>query len=173
MRFLLILLVAVCLTSGMAAAQSFETDVAPLIDSSCIHCHDAATETGLNLAALGHDLSNAETFRTWEKVFDRVHDGEMPPESEDRPDPRQLETALESLNRDLLAASLARQQQVGRVPARRLTKLEFGYTLRDLLLPRQQPARSVMRSRLRIFYGSSKKNGTWTWQAFSEQGIGD
>ena len=135
MRSNLVALVLACwFVTGSVSAQSFRADFAPLVESSCIHCHDADTETGLNLAALGDDLSDAETFRLWERVFDRVHDGEMPPESEDRPDPRQLEAALDSLNRDLLAASLARQQQVGRVPARRLTKLEFGYTLRDLLL---------------------------------------
>ena len=122
MKVLPILLVAFCLMSGTTLAQSFETDVAPLIESACIHCHDADTETGLNFEALGHDLSDAETFRRWEKVFDRVQDGEMPPESEDRPDPQQLKMALDSLKNDLRAASLARQQRVGRVPARRLTK---------------------------------------------------
>ena len=134
MKYLPTLLVTLCLTSGTTVAQSFSTDVAPLIEASCIHCHDADTETGLNLEGLGHDLSDTDTFRKWERVFDRVHDGEMPPESEDRPDPKQLKKALDSLKKDLRTASLARQQRVGRVPTRRLTKLEFGYTLRDLLL---------------------------------------
>lgn len=134
MKYLPTLLATFCLTSGTTFAQSFKTDTAPLIEASCIQCHDADTETGLNLEALGHDLSDTDTFRKWEKVFDRVHDDEMPPESEDRPDPKQLKKALDSLKKDLRVASLARQQRVGRVPARRLTKLEFGYTLRDLLL---------------------------------------
>jgi len=132
-RSLVFLFSSLWAMSGTAFAQSFETDVTPLIESSCIHCHDADTETGLNLAALGDDLSDAETFHSWEKVFDRIHDGEMPPDSEDRPDPQQLQKALAALKEDLHAASLARQQRTGRVPARRLTKLEFAYTLRDLL----------------------------------------
>ncbi len=121
------------MASGDAVAQTFGTDVELLIESSCLHCHDADTETGLNLEEIGGDLTDVETFRTWEKVFDRVHDGEMPPETEDRPDPQHVEKVLRALKNDLRAASLARQQRVGRVPARRLTKLEFGYTLRDLL----------------------------------------
>lgn len=130
-----ILTLASCLLnlSGVYA-QSFKADVSPLIESSCIYCHDADTETGLNLEALGHDLSDTDTFNKWERVFDRVLDGEMPPPSEDRPDPKQSKAALASLKKDLRTASLARQQRVGRVPARRLTKLEFGYTLHDLLL---------------------------------------
>jgi hypothetical protein len=119
---------------GAAVAQSVKTDVTRLIESSCISCHNADTETGLNFEALGYDLSDAKTFRKWERVFDRVRKGEMPPESEDRPDPKHLKVALASLQHDLRSASIDRQKRAGRVPARRLTKREFGYTLRDLLL---------------------------------------
>ncbi len=133
MRLLPTLIVTACLTSDTAVAQMNEA-VAPLIESSCIDCHDAATETGLNFESVGHDLTEAESFRKWERVFDRVRDGEMPPESEDRPDPKQREAALASLQKNLRSASLTRQRRVGRVPSRRLTKREFGYTLRDLLL---------------------------------------
>jgi hypothetical protein len=134
MRLLLLPLSFFCLTSPATLAQSFQTNVAPLIEASCIGCHDADTETDLNLEALGHDLADAKTFRSWENVFDRVHDGEMPPASEDRPDPKQLSVALASLKQDLRSASIEKQERIGRVPARRLTRLEFGYTLRDLLL---------------------------------------
>lgn len=117
-----------------AAAFAFESDVAPLIEASCIGCHDSGTETGLNLETLGHDLSDAEQFRTWEKIFDRVHNGEMPPAFEEQPDPAVLKKALASLEDSLRSESESQQKKRGRVPARRLTKLELGYTLRDLLL---------------------------------------
>ncbi|MEM9646142.1 MAG: DUF1592 domain-containing protein [Planctomycetota bacterium] len=126
-----ILLTTSCLS--WAAADSFHADVTPLVQSSCIACHDADTDTGLNFDALGQDLADSKTFRHWERVFDRVAKGEMPPKSEDRPDAEQVERALTSLKRDLRRASQARRSEVGRVPARRLTKLELGYTLRDLL----------------------------------------
>ena len=119
---------------GSVCAQDFESQTETLIESSCIHCHDDGTDTGLNFESLGHDLSDPVTFRMWEKVFDRTTAGEMPPESEDRPNVDELKLALDSLNKDLHAASVNQQQNAGRVPARRLTKLEFGYTLQDLLL---------------------------------------
>lgn len=122
-----------CFTST-ATAQDFKEKVAPLVAASCVHCHDAGTETDLDFESLGHDLTDPDTFRKWEAIFDRVEAGEMPPASEDRPDTEQLKTATDSLKTDLLAASLSRQKRVGRVPARRLTKFEFGNTLRDLLL---------------------------------------
>jgi hypothetical protein len=127
-------LIAFGLSLGAASAQSFKADVALLVEASCIQCHDADTDTALNFEALDIDLADPESFLKWEKVFDRVRLGEMPPAKKKRPDPKQVKMALASLKKDLRSASLTRQQRVGRVPARRLTKLEFGYTLRDLLL---------------------------------------
>ena len=135
MKYVLPLVILSCsLLTSSARGQTFKKKFQSLSKSSCIHCHDADTETGLNLDAIGDDLGDAETFRQWEKIFDRITSGEMPPESEERPNPKQLKTALAFLEKDLRASSLARQEQFGRVPARRLTKLEYGYTIRDLLL---------------------------------------
>lgn len=128
--FLSICFAVVC--ASQLKADSLDSDVATLIESSCIGCHDAGTETGLNLESLSHDLSDADAQRKWVQVFDRVAAGEMPPKSEERPNSSELEAALTSLKRDLTAVSLAKQE-LGRVPARRLTKLELGYTLQDLL----------------------------------------
>ena len=135
-RIVCVLLAGVvgCSTFAAASAETFRRNVAPLIEASCVSCHDSDTETGFNLEALGDDLTDAESFRAWEKVFDRVKDGEMPPPSEDRPAPDHLELALQSLKKSLHAASYSLQQREGRVPARRLTKLEYGWTIRDLLL---------------------------------------
>ena len=115
-------------------AQDFKASVGALVDSSCIHCHDESGDTDLDFESLGHDLGDPGTFRMWEKVFERTTSGEMPPESEDRPDAEELKRALMSLKKGLFTASDAKQKKLGRVSARRLTKLEFGYTIQDLLL---------------------------------------
>ena len=60
---------------------TFKEAVAPLIEASCMDCHDKDTDTPLNFEKLGHDLTNAATFRQWTKVFDRVLSGEMPPKN--------------------------------------------------------------------------------------------
>ena len=116
-----------------ATATEFPTHLEPLISSSCIHCHDADTNTPLNLEDPGFDLADPETFRRWERIYDRIHDGEMPPASAPAPDSAQLEAALNSLGRDLREANRKAQRQNGRVPLRRLTRLEYEYTLHDLL----------------------------------------
>jgi hypothetical protein len=117
---------------GFASAQSFESEVAPLVETSCLQCHGARTVTPLNLSQLGFDLTDAETVRAWTKVYERVEKGEMPPASARRPDTAVVETALGSLKAALVDANrTARGGQ--RTPLRRLTRLEYGYTLEDLL----------------------------------------
>jgi hypothetical protein len=115
------------------STQSFRDAMEPLLNSSCVDCHEGDNETGLDLSELGSDLSEKTTFAQWERIFKRVSAGEMPPKSEDRPDPNDLNTGMTALKAALHLQSLRRQNVSGRVTARRLTKREFGNTLRDLL----------------------------------------
>jgi len=114
-----IILVLTLSLASATHAQDFKSDTATLIESSCIHCHDEGTDTDLNFESLGHDLSDPDTFRMWEKVFDRTSAGEMPPESEDRPDADELKTASADKARIRLHAarpSSDRQQRHQRHP---------------------------------------------------------
>lgn len=124
----------IALGEDIASDEALRAKVSPLIESACIHCHDSSTETSLDLTELEFAVDDPQRFEKWEQVYDRVNSGEMPPESEERPAPRELKSAMEALQTALHAESLRKQQLSGRVNARRLTKLELGYTLRDLLL---------------------------------------
>ncbi len=132
MKIQSILIFAICCSTSTVVAQSITSDVERLIESSCISCHDTETETELNLERIGRDLSDGDTFRVWERIYDRVVSGEMPPESEPRPDETVRITSLASLKSALvLASQSARGDQ--RASLRRLTRLEYGYTIQDLL----------------------------------------
>ena len=129
-----IIVIALLLLIGLPAhGQAFKAAVSPLVEASCIDCHDADTDTQLNFEKIGHDLSDAATFRQWVKIFDRVQKGEMPPKKKKRPDPVLKNKALTALEADLRTANLKQQAAQGRVAARRLTRLEFEYTLQDIL----------------------------------------
>ena len=116
--------------AGVASAQSLEADVTPLVEAACLRCHGDRTVTPLNLARLGFDLTDRETFKAWEKVFERVEKGEMPPATAPQPDGAVVETALGSLNSALVDANLAARGGQ-RTALRRLTRLEYRYTLQD------------------------------------------
>ena len=127
-----VLLVSLWVASGVASAQSFEAAVTPLVEASCLTCHGDRTVTPLNLARLGFELTDHETFRAWEKVYQRLQKGEMPPPAAPRPDAAVVETALGSLKRALVDANLAARGNQ-RTSLRRLTRLEYAYTIQDLL----------------------------------------
>ncbi|MEL6105848.1 MAG: DUF1592 domain-containing protein [Planctomycetota bacterium] len=132
-----------CVSGEAIAEGQRPLAVARLIESACNGCHDDETDTGLNFDNLSDDLSDGHSFRVWRKVFDRVIANEMPPTTEARPDPAVVQKALTVLEARLLEADRARQAIEGRVPARRLTKREFGWSLRDLLSIAGDPANSL------------------------------
>ena len=76
MKGLQTLVLLLCLAVPLhAQPEEFVTAMQPLIDAACIQCHDENTETRLNFAALGDELSDAETFRVWESIYYRIERG--------------------------------------------------------------------------------------------------
>lgn len=128
----------VCIALVGAVFQSigfsaFATDLDTLIQSSCLDCHDANTETRLDFTTLGKDFEKAESFRKWVRVFDRIKSGEMPPPEETQPSKAARTKALSFLQIELQQANRRSQKTIGRVPSRRLARMEYEHTLHDLL----------------------------------------
>jgi hypothetical protein len=113
-------------------AESFKAEVLPFIEAKCMKCHGTDTQTPLDMTKLGHDLSDRDTFATWVRIFERVHDREMPPKSEPRIRRSELEKVLVTMKSLLVEANIASRGQQ-RTSLRRLTRLEYAYTVSDLL----------------------------------------
>jgi hypothetical protein len=118
---------------SMTNVCGFESEIAALIENHCSDCHDADTKTSLDLEKLGFNLDNEQTFKAWEKVFDRVSKGEMPPPDKRQPDSATRDSALAALRQSLAESNAKTQARSGRVPVRRLTRTEYEYTMHDLL----------------------------------------
>ncbi|HIF79595.1 MAG TPA: hypothetical protein EYQ05_03295, partial [Gammaproteobacteria bacterium] len=82
---------------AMLSASEPPSAVTELISSSCLDCHDSETETRLDFDALKYQMDDTENFRIWERVFDQVDSGAMPPKKKSRPDPELRKRALRSL----------------------------------------------------------------------------
>jgi len=97
--------------------------------SYCNDCHSGgASEGGLSLDKLGADLSDTATFARWERIFDRVSDGEMPPKDEIQP----TGVHRSEFNR-ILGASLKQAHATNKATVlRRLNRREYQNTLNDL-----------------------------------------
>jgi len=115
-------------------ASGSEQAVQAFLQKHCMACHDAdARKGGLDLQALSKKLDQRETFGTWVKIHDRLRDGEMPPPKRTQPEAAERSALMSLLEKDLTSADLARQKTEGRAQLRRLNRVEFENTLRDLL----------------------------------------
>ena len=71
---------------------SFTKEIAPLISKYCASCHSGEKpKGGLNLAAFKNENAALNQWSIWEKVAQRVRDGEMPPKR--KPQPTAVEKA--------------------------------------------------------------------------------
>src|SRR5579862_4237740 len=139
MRFRLVtpLFFAAACAAGAApdlTSKGFAKVVTPLFEEHCYGCHGDGEHKGdLALDKLPLDFSTPEKLRAWIGVVDKMDSGEMPPKKKPRPAPAQLGMASGWLHAALFAADLRRQQTEGRVVSRRLNRVEFENTVRDLL----------------------------------------
>ena len=104
------------------------------LDTHCVECHDADVKKGgLNLADLDFDFEKPDHFALWQRVYERVESGEMPPEKKPRPEAATVTTFLKSLGDPLLMVDRNDIATRGRVRSRRLTRVEYEHSLHDLL----------------------------------------
>ncbi|WP_345685255.1 DUF1592 domain-containing protein [Novipirellula caenicola] len=105
-----------------------------MLENSCVDCHaDESGEGGFDAAALGSDLADPKTLATWQRVFDRVESGEMPPSDAEELDPVDRKRFLDATDQWITSTQLSEFAKFGRVQARRLTTLQLERTLHELL----------------------------------------
>jgi mono/diheme cytochrome c family protein len=127
MRFALFLVPTLTFAAQPKAVTSF-------LDQHCFECHDADVKKGgLDLTSLKFDLKDPQLFEKWVKVHDSVADGEMPPKKKPRPEAKLADTFLEALDSQLRDTSAAQTAAQGRTLVRRLNRIEYENTVRDLL----------------------------------------
>ncbi len=121
---------------GQPAEQNpaFESAAAPLLKKSCIGCHNEALTSGnLNLKPFLAASSLTEGREGWERILQKVKDGEMPPKGVPRPPAEQIENLSKFLDSEFARQDQSVKPDPGRVTARRLNRSEYTNTIRDLL----------------------------------------
>jgi mono/diheme cytochrome c family protein/PAS domain-containing protein len=112
------------------AEQYFRDKVTPFINSYCIACHQnrRPTRAGVNFSPALKDPGHAAFTEQWKKGAARVKAHDMPPKGARQPD---------DADRQMFAGWLGKLKYLspkdpGPFIIRRLTKTEYGNTLRDL-----------------------------------------
>ncbi len=138
-RFKLIAVLTAALSGWWALhpqTQNVNSAMAPraFLAANCFACHNSTNKkAGLDLTALKDDYTDATTFATWVKVYDRVYENEMPPKQAPQPDASARVGFLKTLAQPMIAADAARIRREGRAVWRRMNRYEYENTLRDLL----------------------------------------
>lgn len=119
------------ITLAPAALHASRASAKVFFGNNCVGCHGAKTQMGglrvdqLSLRDIGPDQRSVLV-----RVFDRVRTGEMPPKKAVQPTPAARRAFLRELENALTASEA---NPSGRTTIRRMNRVEYEQTLRDLL----------------------------------------
>lgn len=139
------IIAALTVIVALFGGQAFAADktVSRFVERYCVDCHSGdGAEAGFRLDALAgsyarqsvdRSLASAATFDAWAMVHRRIAKGEMPPEESEQPEAKEKAAFLTTLGKALAEADRKRQQQFGRRELRRLSRVEYANSLKDIL----------------------------------------
>ena len=121
---------------------TFEKNIQPFFANHCYECHNEERRTAnLDLGMFDTAASLTQDRAKLKRILERLSAGEMPPAQMPRPKPEELGPVIEWLAHQLGGTEARNDknepQQVetsaGRVTVRRLNRIEYDNTVRDLL----------------------------------------
>ncbi len=126
--------------SAEIPTPDFTGDVKPLLDSYCFKCHgNGKKKGGLALDAFASLEVAVQDQKTWGHVLETLRVGDMPPDDEKQPSLEEREKIMTWIDRVVFAVDPSNPDP-GRVTIRRLNRVEYNNTIRDLVGVDFQPA---------------------------------
>ena len=124
-----------------ATTAAFQEQVAPFLTQHCLACHnDNIKSADLNLTEYLDASAAAQHPEIWDKVHEKLATGKMPPPGLPAPGKTEVAAVTDWIGSLLTEAGFRRDADPGRVMARRLNRVEYNNTIRDLLGVSAQPA---------------------------------
>ena len=124
-----------------APMSEFPSVVTPFTQKYCLNCHGSEKpEAGISFAKFVDEKTMLKDRRTWQRAFEMVTSGEMPPRDEPQPTADEKAKLLEYLDEKLHRIDCSQVSDPGRVTVRRLNRAEYNNTIRDLMGVTFRPA---------------------------------
>jgi mono/diheme cytochrome c family protein len=115
------------------AGRRYEEQVRPFLVRHCGECHGKERPKGdFRLDRLSPDFADPAARERWRSVREQLDAGAMPPRAKARPPEKEVRAVSRWIGGRLEAAA-ARRAAEGRVVLRRLNRVEYENTVRDLL----------------------------------------
>lgn len=121
--------------------QAFEQRIRPVLTKYCFDCHagdGAEAEVHLDRYENVEQMHHARP--AWLRVRDKVVSGEMPPEEAEQPSAEDRKLLADAIDEVLSRIDCDKEARPGRVTIRRLNRVEYRHTVRDLLGVDYEPA---------------------------------
>ncbi len=130
-----LLLVALTANPGEKDTSDFSQNGALFLEQYCFSCHAGDQPAAeLSLDSFTDDHSLIENRDIWERILDMLTTGQMPPSDSDRFPPMEAsESFVAHIEAIFEHADRMAKPNPGRVTVRRLNKVEYRNTVRDLL----------------------------------------
>lgn len=114
-------------------SKTYAGEALPLVKKYCADCHsDESKEGELDLEQFATLADVRKKPPVWQRVAEMLDHGEMPPKDADQPTAAERQTLRAWVGKYLDAEARADAGDPGRVVLRRLSNVEYTYTLRDL-----------------------------------------
>jgi len=130
-------------TQPQATADEYQQQVLPVVSSRCMSCHNDRTRAGtLSLEAFKDPSAALAQPAVWHRVLDKLSTGAMPPPPAAPLAQSELDGIANWVHKLPAPAAVAAVApgSAGRVTARRLNRVEYNNTIRDLLGVAARPA---------------------------------
>ncbi len=116
-----------------ARASEFEARIKPLLSEHCYDCHgDGAKKGSVTLDQFKSEEEVLNSPELWARVLKNVRAGLMPPEKKPRLSTEETEALVTFIKRSALKID-PEHPDPGRVTIRRLNRVEYKNTIRDLM----------------------------------------
>src|SRR6185436_10348475 len=125
--------------SNQSSSISFAKEIKPLLQKYCYACHGEKKKGDLDLRIYTDQKSVAQSQAVFEKVMKNLQAHEMPPENKPQPTPAERELITRWVT-DLFFPCDCQHPDPGRVTIRRLNRVEYNNTIRDLVGVNFRPA---------------------------------
>jgi hypothetical protein len=125
--------------SSQSSHISFAKEIKPLLQKYCYTCHGEKKKGDLDLRIYTDEKSVTQSQAVFEKVMKNLQAHEMPPENKPQPTPAERELITRWVT-ELFFPCDCEHPDPGRVTIRRLNRVEYNNTIRDLVGVNFRPA---------------------------------